>query len=132
VEDFQRTALSTVLGPYRACDGRLLFPADFGLTDNAQGQFIQELVAGASNSIELLPVRTGFVDAVTFVTHTEILHADGTRTPVPRNNDPASPTFVDTKGTLQGTTDLVLKLATESTYLAFALASRSLRLCRAT
>jgi hypothetical protein len=98
-----------------------IFPADVGLTDKAQGQFIQELVAKASNSIELLPQRTGFVDAATFVTHTEILHADGTRTPVPRNNDPARHVFVDTKGTLQGTTNLVLKLANESTYLAFAI-----------
>jgi hypothetical protein len=99
-----------------------IFPADVGLTDKAQGQFIQELVAGAANSIELLPERTGFIDAATFVTHTEILHADGTRTRVPRNNDPARHTFVDTKGTLQGTTDLVLKLANESTYLAFGIA----------
>jgi hypothetical protein len=96
-----------------------IFPVDVGLTDKAQGQFIQELVAKASNSIELLPQRTGFVDAETFVTHTEILHADGTRTPVPRNDDAASHTFVDTRGTQQGTTDLVLKLANESTYLAF-------------
>jgi Domain of unknown function (DUF927) len=98
-----------------------IFPADVGLADKAQGQFIQDLVADTSNAIELLPERTGFVDAATFVTHTEILHADGTRTPVPRNNDAASHTFVDTKGTLQGTTDLVLKLANKSTYLAFAI-----------
>jgi hypothetical protein len=98
-----------------------IFPADIDLTDKAQGEFIQELVAGASKSIELLPERTGFIDAATFVTHTEILHADGTRTPVPRNNDPAAHAFVDTKGTLRGTTDLVLKLANESTYLAFGI-----------
>ena len=58
-----------------------IFPAEVGPTDKAQGQFIQELVAKASNSIELLPERTGFVDAATFVTHTEILHADGTAHP---------------------------------------------------
>jgi len=98
-----------------------IFPPDVDRTDKAQGEFIQELVAGAANSIELLPERTGFIDADTFVTHSEILHADGTRTPVPRNNDPARQAFVDTKGTLQGTTDLVLKLANESTYLAFGI-----------
>jgi hypothetical protein len=98
-----------------------IFPADVSLTDKAQGEFIQELVAGASRSIEILPERTGFIDAAIFVTHTEILRADGTRTPVPRNNDPAAQAFADTKGTLQGTTDLVLKLAVESTYLAFGI-----------
>jgi hypothetical protein len=98
-----------------------IFPADVGLTDKAQGQFIQELVTGASNSVELLPERTGFIDARTFVTHNEILRADGTRSPVPRNDDAARHTFVDTKGTLQGTRDLVLKLANESTYLAFGI-----------
>jgi putative DNA primase/helicase len=98
-----------------------IFPADVDRTDAAQGQFIQELVAGTSKSIELLPERTGFVDPDTFVTHSEILRADGTRTPVPGNNDARRHTFVDIKGTLQGTTDLVLKLANESTYLAFGI-----------
>jgi hypothetical protein len=98
-----------------------IFPADVGATDKAQGQFIQELVARASNSIELLPQRTGFIDPATFVTHTEILHADGTRTPASRDNDPAGHVFVDIRGTLQGTKDLVLKLANESTYLAFGI-----------
>jgi hypothetical protein len=98
-----------------------IFPTDLDRTDAAQGEFIQKLVAGASKSIEILPERTGFIDAATFVTHTEILRADGTRTPVPRNNDPTAQPFVDTKGTLQGTTDLVLKLAVESTYLAFGI-----------
>jgi Domain of unknown function (DUF927) len=96
------------------------FPPDVEQTDAAQGEFIQELVAGAS--IELLPERTGFIDAETFVTHSEILRADGTRSPVPRQpNNSAQHTFNDKKGTLQGTTDLVLKLAVESTYLAFAI-----------
>jgi putative DNA primase/helicase len=98
-----------------------IFPADVDRTDAAQGQFIQELVAGTSKSIELLPERTGFVDPDTFVTHSEILRADGTRTPVPGNNDARRHTFVDIKGTLQGTMDLVLKLANESTYLAFGI-----------
>jgi hypothetical protein len=71
--------------------------------------------------IELLPDKTGFVDADTFVTHGEILHADGRRTSVPRLSDTAGESFVDTKGTVEGTTEHVLKLANESTYLAFGI-----------
>jgi Domain of unknown function (DUF927) len=96
-----------------------IFPPDLDRTDNAQRQFIQKLVAKAA--IELLPERTGFVDANTFVTHSDILRADGTRAPVPRPTDIVTHAFVDTKGTMRGTKDLVLKPATQSTYLAFGI-----------
>ena len=90
-----------------------IFPADVDGRDTAQARFIQALVAAASKSIELLPEQTGFVDAQTFVTHSEILRSDGTRTPVPRQSGPETHAFNDTNGTLEGTTDLVLKLANE-------------------
>jgi hypothetical protein len=98
-----------------------IFPSDVAPTDKAQGQFIQALVVKASDSIELLPEQTGFVDRDIFVTNSEILRSDGTRRPVPRPDGVERHTFVDTKGTLEGTTDLVLKLAKKSTYLAFGI-----------
>jgi hypothetical protein len=96
-----------------------IFPAKVGSNENAQITFIRKLVDTAS--IELLPDKTGFVDADTFVTHGEILHADGRRTSVPRLSDTAGQSSIDTKGTLEGTTEHVLKLANESTYLAFGI-----------
>jgi hypothetical protein len=96
-----------------------IFPKDVADTDKAQGRFIQALVTSAC--VELLPEQTGFVDKNTFVTHSEILRADGTRRPVSQHNDMDSHTFVDTKGTLKGTRGLVLKVAKKSTYLAFAI-----------
>jgi hypothetical protein len=96
-----------------------IFPPAARSNEDAQIKFIRELVDKAS--IELLPEKTGFVDANTFVTHSEILHADGNRTPVPTRNGPAGKSLVDTKGTAEGTTEHVLKLANESTYLAFGI-----------
>jgi hypothetical protein len=96
-----------------------IFPSEVGGDEKAQIEFIRKLAGVAP--IELLPNKTGFVDADTFVTHCEILHADGSRTSVPGLNDTAGKSFTDTKGTLEGTTELVLKLANESTYLAFAI-----------
>jgi hypothetical protein len=98
-----------------------IFPTDIDETDAARGAFIQDLVARASGTFELLPERTGFVDADTFVTWSDILHADGRRIPVPGDDNSVKHKFADSKGTLQGTTDLVLKLANESTYLAFGI-----------
>jgi hypothetical protein len=96
-----------------------IFPPAAGSNEDAQIKFIRELVDTAS--IELLPEKTGFVDANTFVTHSEILHSDGSRTPVPTRSGPAGKSFADIKGTPKGTTELVLKLAIESTYLAFGI-----------
>jgi Domain of unknown function (DUF927) len=96
-----------------------IFPPHVEANAKAQAEFIHKLVDEAP--IELQPNKTGFVDAETFVTHCEIIRADGSRAPVPSQSGAAVKTFADTKGTLQGTTKLVLKLATESTYLAFAI-----------
>jgi hypothetical protein len=61
------------------------------------------------------------VDAKTFVTHSEIIRADGGRTPVPKRSGAADKLFTDTKGSLEKATELVLKLANESTYLALGI-----------
>ncbi len=98
-----------------------VFPADAAKTDDAKYKFIKRVVDAVSGAAELLPDRTGFIDRSTFVTHSEILHADGARVPVPRDLSPDAPRFDDTKGTPQGTTDLVLSVAKQSTYLAFAI-----------
>ena len=63
--------------------------------------------------IDSCRTKTGFVDPDTFVTHCEILQADGRRAPVPRLNDTTGKSFIDTKGSLEGTTEHVLKLAIE-------------------
>jgi hypothetical protein len=96
-----------------------IFPSHVGANPKSQAAFIHELVDAAP--IELQPDKTGFVDSDTFVTHCEIVCADGRRTPVPGQNGVEENAAVDIKGTLQGTTELVLKLANESTYLAFAI-----------
>jgi hypothetical protein len=95
-----------------------IFPSHVGGSAKAQAEFIHKLVDDAP--IELQPDKTGFVDRDTFVTHCEILRADGSRASVPRRSDAVGKPFTDTKGNLEGTTELVLKLANESTYLAFA------------
>jgi Domain of unknown function (DUF927) len=96
-----------------------IFPSHVGANSKSQAKFIHDLVDSAS--IELQPDKTGFVDADTFVTHCEIVRADGGRTPVPRRHGSREKVVVDVNGTFRGTTDLVLKLANESSYLAFAI-----------
>jgi hypothetical protein len=96
-----------------------IFPSHVGASAKAQAEFIHKLADDAP--IELQPDKTGFVDRDTFVTHCEILRADGSRASVPRRGDAAGKPFTDTKGNLDGTAELVLKLADESTYLAFAI-----------
>jgi hypothetical protein len=97
-----------------------IFPADVGTAITAQCEFIRGLVSSADSSMELLPDRTGFIDIETFVTHSEIIHADGTRTARPRLIETEMPAFADIKGTAETARDL-LKLARYSTYLAFGI-----------
>jgi hypothetical protein len=97
-----------------------IFPADVGKSDTAQFEFIKRLVSSAASSIVLLPDATGFIDISTFVTHSEIIHADGSRSARPRLSEAESPVFADIKGTQEGARKL-LKLARYSTYLAFGI-----------
>ena len=47
----------------------------------------------------LLPDATGFIDIETFVTYSEIIHADGRRKARPRLSETETPEVVDIKGT---------------------------------
>jgi hypothetical protein len=99
-----------------------IFPKDVPATDAAHKQFIQDLVATGNAPLELVPTRTGFIDDQnTFVTHGEIIRADGTRVARPRLDGAEGPAFVDVTGTADGVRASVLKLARYSTYLAFAI-----------
>ena len=97
-----------------------IFPADIGVTNNAKCEFIRRLVSSNGSSIVLLPDATGFIDIRTFVTHSEIIDADGTRKARPRLSEAETSTIVDIKGTPKGAREL-LKLARYSTYLAFGI-----------
>jgi Domain of unknown function (DUF927) len=97
-----------------------IFPTEVGTSIAAQCEFIRGLVSSADSSMELLPDRTGFIDISTFVTHSEIIHADGKRTARPRLIETEMPAFADIKGTAESAKDL-LKLARHSTYLAFGI-----------
>jgi Domain of unknown function (DUF927) len=98
-----------------------IFPSDVPSTEAGQKQFIRGLVSSGSAPLELAPTGTGFIDQNTFVTHGEIIRADGTRVPRPRLEELNSPAFADVRGTPGGARQSVLKLARHSTYLAFAI-----------
>jgi Domain of unknown function (DUF927) len=97
------------------------FPPDVGASDDRQTRFLRELVAADSGPLEWVPDRTGFYDKATFVTHAEIIRADGTRVARPRRGDAAAQAFVDLRGTVQGQRNGALKLARYSSYLAFGI-----------
>jgi hypothetical protein len=98
-----------------------VFPQNIDASDASRYQFIQDLVASHdSGSIEVVPDRTGFLDKQTFVTFSEIVHANGTindRHTFSSN----SQQHHDLSGSLKGARKTVLKLACKSTYLAFAI-----------
>jgi hypothetical protein len=98
-----------------------IFPSDVPSNETGQRQFIQGLASSGAAPLELVPSRTGFVDRDIFVTHGELIHADGTRVPCPRLEDLNNPGFVDVRGAPEGARQSVLKLARYSTYLAFAI-----------
>jgi hypothetical protein len=98
-----------------------IFPSHVPSTEADQRQFIQGLASSGCAPLELVPAGTGFVDRNTFVTHGELIRADGTRVPRPRLEDLNSPRFVDVRGTPEGARQSVLKLARYSTSLAFAI-----------
>jgi hypothetical protein len=97
-----------------------IFPSDVGTASDAQCEFIRGLVLSDASSIVLLPEATGFIDLYPFVTHSEIIGADGTRKARPRLSEAETPSIVDIKGTPEGANEL-LKLARYSTYLAFGM-----------
>ena len=70
--------------------------------------------------VEIVPAQTGFIDKNTFATHAEILRADGSRTRI-KQVEPGLGNPSACKGSRQGTTNDVLRLATRSTYLAFGI-----------
>lgn len=98
-----------------------IFPEDVAATDAGHKQFIQDLVASGKAGLELVPTSTGFIDQNTFVTHGEIIRADGTRVARPRLDWSDSPAFIDVVGTAEGARASILKLARYSSYLAFAI-----------
>jgi Domain of unknown function (DUF927) len=98
-----------------------IFPEDVAATDAGHKQFIQDLVASGKAGLELVPTSTGFIDQNTFVTHGEIIRADGTRFARPRLDWSDSPAFIDVVGTAEGARASILKLARYSSYLAFAI-----------
>jgi hypothetical protein len=98
-----------------------IYPNDLPATDTAHKQFIQGLAASGNVPLELVPTSTGFIDRNTFVTHGEIIRADGTRVARPRLDGADIRAFVDVAGTTEGARASVLKLARYSTYLAFAI-----------
>jgi uncharacterized protein DUF927 len=97
-----------------------IFPTGVSKADASQHDFIRALVSSTASSIVLLPDATGFIDRETFVTYTEIIHADGRRRVRPRLNETQTSDVVDIKGTREGARKL-LKLARYSTYLAFGI-----------
>lgn len=98
-----------------------IFPNDVPATDTAHKKFIHDLVGSGNAALELVPTSTGFIDQNTFVTHGEIIHADGSRVARPRLHASDSPGFVDVAGTAEKARASVLKLARYSAYLAFAI-----------
>jgi hypothetical protein len=101
--------------------GTLTGPAYVEFTFPTEGGGTSDLVVSGNAPLELVPTRTGFIDQSTFVTHGEIIRADGTRVARPRLDGSDSRAFVDVAGTAEGARDSVLKLARYSTYLAFAI-----------
>lgn len=97
-----------------------IFPTGVSDSDQLQYDFIRALVSSPASSIVLLPDATGFIDEKTFVTYSEIIHADGRRKVRPRLIESQTPEIVDVKGTRKGARKL-LKLARYSTYLAFGI-----------
>jgi hypothetical protein len=98
-----------------------VFPRGVDASDKGQKEFIRELVLSRSTPLELVPTKTGFIDVNTFVTHGEIIRADGTRIARPRLDETGGRAFDDVSGTAEGARKTVLKLARYSTYLAFAI-----------
>jgi Domain of unknown function (DUF927) len=98
-----------------------IFPSDVPSTDAGQSQFIQSLASSGAAPLVLAPTSTGFVDRNTFVTHGELIRANGTRVPRPRLDAADSAALTDVKGTSEGGRQSVLKLARYSTYLSFAI-----------
>ena len=98
-----------------------IFPSDVPSTETGQRQFIQGLVSSGAVPLELVPTSTGFIDRNVFVTHGELIRADGTRVPRPRLDGLNSAAFLDVRGTPEGARQSVLKLARYSTYLSFGI-----------
>jgi hypothetical protein len=99
------------------------FPRNIGSKDSDRLDFIEQLIYTQSkHGIDIEPARSGFFDKQTFATFSEIIKADGTvrlrllPTPSP-NGEPLE----DIRGSLKGAKQTVLKLARQSTYLAFAI-----------
>ncbi|MGA7452077.1 MAG: hypothetical protein WBW73_12620 [Rhodoplanes sp.] len=97
-----------------------VFPANAGVSDAKRVAFIRQLVANDQAPVEIVPAQTGFIDKNTFATHAEILRADGSRTRI-KQVEPGLGNPSAFKGSRQGTTNDVLRLATRSTYLAFGI-----------
>jgi Domain of unknown function (DUF927) len=95
-----------------------VFPAKARVSDAKRVAFIKQLVANDRAPVEIIPVRTGFIDKDTFATHAENLRADGSRTKItqfaPQVGNPSP-----FRGGLQGTTRDVLELGKQSSFLAF-------------
>ena len=79
-----------------------ILPLDVLPTDAGHKKFIHDLLSAGDIPLELVPMSTGFIDRDTFVTHGEIIRADGTRVARPRLDEPGSRRSVDVSGTQKG------------------------------
>ena len=102
----------------RFCDLMALFPAR-AADDNARVAFLEKLASRDHRKVEVFPTRPGFVSKDCFAMWDVLIHGNGGRTPVPPTDGKAG--FSDTKGSLAGSDENVLRLARHSTYLAFAI-----------
>ena len=97
-----------------------VFPEDIANSDKARFEFVTELVSAYTGPFELVPDRTGFIDANIFSTPSEVIYADGRRQAIPAIANAGGRDITDLRGTPERA-QRMLRLAQFSTYLAFAL-----------
>jgi hypothetical protein len=120
-----RVPLSELRHPTRLLDQFYdhmpVFPSDMGGRDRDQIEFLKAKMDRRRGSVEVIPTRTGFIDKNAFATWNEIIRADGRPRPIPRERHSAGDPPPDIKGTLEGSSRNVLRLARHSTFLAFSI-----------
>src|SRR6202042_374796 len=84
-------------------------------------EFLKKMVDRRNGSVEVIPSRTGFIDKHAFATWNEIIRVDERHRPIPHERGSAGDHIQDIKGTLEGSSQHVLRLGRRSTYLAFSI-----------